>query len=148
MAVLETPFPAILSGTINSIVTDPADPGTPQTIIERDDDWHVLANWSLTGPLAPFMAGKFTVKVFVEDIAATSFQGQIGATSVIDLNAAPVSQNRQYSADFLIPAASVPSGVYRLTTVLTYANLGVPLEMAGFVEGPLIQLYDKVFDNP
>ena len=43
MAVLETPFPAILSGSINAVVTDPADPGTPQTIIERDDAWHVIA---------------------------------------------------------------------------------------------------------
>lgn len=148
MAVLETPFPAILSGNINAVVTDPADPGTPQTIIERDDDFHVIVNWNLTGPLAPFMAGEFTVKVYVEDIAATNYQGQIGPTMIVNLNEAPPVLNRPYHRDFTITHGTIPAGVYRLTTVLTYANLGVPLEMAGFVEGPLIQLYDKVFDNP
>jgi hypothetical protein len=114
------------------VVTDPADPGTPQTIIERDDDFHVIVNWNLTGPLAPFMAGEFTVKVYVEDIAATNYQGQIGPTMIVNLNEAPPVLNRPYHRDFTITHGTIPAGVYRLTTVLTYANLGVPLEMAGF----------------
>lgn len=147
---LEVPFPNILSGSISASVLDPQDPGTPQTIIETDDDWNVDVHWQLQGPLAPFLAGTFTLRIFAESLAASSFEGQIGATQTFNLNAAPPSTTRNYAANVVIPAGSVPTGVYKITTVLTYANLGVPLEMAGFVEGPLVQLYDKVFfsNNP
>jgi hypothetical protein len=142
MALLETPFPAVLSGNIVSLVTDPTAPATPQTIIEKDAPWRVAVDWNLSGPLAPFMAGEFTVKTYVEDIAGTTFDGQIGPTMVVNLNEAAPTNNRQYHRDFIIPAATVPVGVYRLTTILTYANLGVPMELAGFVEGPLVQIYN------
>lgn len=150
MANLEVPFPGVLTGTINAIVTDPNDPGTPQTIIERDDDWHVIVDWQIDGPLAPFMAGEFTVKCYLESVAESSFEGQIGPTFAVNLNNAPALPTpRKYHADFdMLAASNPPAGVYKLTTVLTYKNLGVPLELAGFVEGPMIQLYDKVLSNP
>jgi len=144
MAVLETPFPALLTGNITAVVTDPADPGTPQTIIEKDNPWHVIVNWNLTGPMAPFMAGEFIVKTYLEDIAGTSFSGQIGPTMTVNLNEAPPAPNRAYHRDFTIGASTIPVGVYRLTTILTYNNMGVPLELAGFVEGPLVQIYNAV----
>src|SRR2546423_5175246 len=71
MSRLETPFPNILTGTINSRVVDPEDPGTPQTIIETDDSWYVDVDWDLCGPLAPVMCGQFTLKAYSEDIAAS-----------------------------------------------------------------------------
>ncbi len=150
MAALEVPFPGVLSGTITAVVTDPHDPGTPQTIIERDDDWHVIVDWQLDGPLAPFMAGEFTVKCYLESVADSAFEGQIGPTIVVNLNTTPALPTpRKYHSDFTMVAASNPAaGVYKMTTVLTYKHLGVPLELAGFVEGPMIQLYDAVGNNP
>lgn len=148
MSQLETPFPNILSGTITSRVVDPADPGTPQTIIETDDRWFVDVHWNIKGPLAPFMCGQFTLKAYLEDIAATNFEGQIGQTEVVDLDEAPVSENRSYHRQINVKAGAVPTGVYKLTTILTYSHGGVPLELAGFDEGPMIQLYAKKGDNP
>jgi len=148
MAQLETPFPDILLGSIRSRVVDPEDPGTPQTIIETDDDWYVDVNWELCGPLAPFMCGQFKVQVYLEDIAATNFEGQVGDTQIVDLDEAPANQKRSYHRDIVVKAGKVPTGIYKLTTVLTYSNLGVNLELAGFDEGPMIQLYEKVGDNP
>lgn len=148
MAVLETPFPAILNGNVNATVVDFNDPGTPQTIIETDDDWRVDVRWNISGPLAPFMGGKFSLQVYAEDIAATAFSGPIGSHEIVDLNEAPATPSRNYQRHILIKAHSVPTGVYKLTAVLTYKNLGVPLEMAGFAETPMVQLYDKVGNNP
>ena len=35
------------------------------------------------------------------------------------------------------------AGAYKLTTVATYVRVGtIPDEIAGFVEGPVVQLYD------
>jgi hypothetical protein len=148
MSVLETPFPAALSGSISTKVVDFHDPGTPQTIIETDDDWRIDVQWNLSGPLAPFICGEFYVQAYLEDIAATQFEGPIGAKQVVDVSSAPATTNRQYQRHILIKAGAVPTGVYKLTTVLTYSNLGVPLEMAGFDEGPMLQLYSKVGSNP
>ncbi len=144
MADLETPFPTVLWGNIGSTVTDPDDPDTPQNIIEDDDDFHVIVHWAVQGPMAPFLAGDFSVKVYQEAVAeGNAMKGQIGPTMIVPVSDQPPSNDREYQRDFDITAGTLLPGVYRLTTILTYTNAGIPMELAGFSEGPLIQIYHK-----
>jgi hypothetical protein len=97
--------------------------------------------WNLTQVIAPFLGGEWKLRVYAESIGG-GFEGQLGADVDIPLNTAPaLPLPRQYHGDVNVPGNTLPPGAYRLVTLINYSNGGVPLEMAAFQEGPIIQVY-------
>lgn len=140
--------PALLSGSVSFLVLKTAEPLAPTTIIETDDAWEVDINWTITGLVAPALGGDWNVRVFLESMDGLNPTGQVGFANV-PLASVPPSTNRKYSANISIAAGTVNAGLYKLTAAITYSNLGVPLDMAGFHEGPLMQFIDPgPFDAP
>lgn len=137
--MFEHNFGALLTVTDAAVVEDPAGISPPTHIIQEDDAWRIRVDWSLAGFLAPFLGGvQYEVSAYADSLAG-GFEGQIGTTQ----NVAGGPLNLQAVID--VPAAAaggLTAGAYRLTTLIICKDgAGVPLEMAGFLEGPVIQVY-------
>lgn len=137
--------PGVLSGNIVSLsVLDP-DVGTPNTIIETTDPWSVQVSWNIAGLIAGSLGGEWTVRAFLETLEGGPFSGQVGATQVIPLISQAPTSPRNYSTTIHVPAGTPPAGLYKLNVAITYdvafGGLHFPQEMAGFIEGPLLQFY-------
>lgn len=137
----EEPFGGLLDGTITAnVVVDPVGLA-PNTIIQAEDPFFVHVTWAMTGAVAPFLGGDWQLRVYAESIGG-GFEGQLGATVNIPMSAAPaLPLPRNYHGDVSVAGNTLPPGTYRLVTLINYTNGGVPLEMAGFQEGPIIQVY-------
>lgn len=129
-----------LAGDITAQVLDPAGITPPEKIIRENDPWAVKANWHIQGPVAPIVGGDWKVSVYAESMGPGA-EANLGSQNVA-VNSAPPPSPRNYTATINVPAGTLPAGVYRLVTVLNYSNLGVPQEIAGFAEGPFVQIYD------
>jgi hypothetical protein len=139
--MFEHPFGALLSGVTTAAVNDPNGINPPSTIIQTEHAWEVRVNWEVTGLVAPFLGGEWLVSAFAESIGPGGEQ-QVGATAVVPLaSAPPLPTPRQYAATINVAAGTLTPGAYKLVTLITYQNGGFPLEMAGFVEGPVVQIY-------
>ncbi|GIK40001.1 MAG: hypothetical protein KJ077_19500 [Anaerolineae bacterium] len=136
----EHPFtgPA-MTATASAVVLDPAGV-QPSTIIQTEDAWRIRVNWQISGAAAPMLAGDWTVRAFLESIGP-GFEGQVGPTRVVPLNPPAPALVRNYTTDIDVPGNTVAAGTYKLVTLINYAHLGVPGEMAAFVEGPVLQFY-------
>lgn len=130
----------MLDGSISLSVINP-DPGAPNTIIETDNTWTINVDWHLTGFVAPAVGGDWKVTAYLEAFDGGSSPGAIGS-KVVALSTALPSLNRHYQASIAVAAGAVRAGLFKLNVAITYSNLGVPLEMAGYIEGQLLQFFD------
>ncbi len=142
MAEFEDPVfnDLLLKGSATSVVEDPLGLAPPHTIIQSDDAWRVRVNWSIEGLLAGFLGGDFQARVFYESIGG-GLEGELPTPPSTPVASVPAIPPRNYEAVVDVPAGFLAPGAYRLVTLINYSNLGVPQEMAGFVEGPIIQIY-------
>lgn len=135
-----------LSGDVAALVV--LDPGLPPTtIIKMSDPFNVQVEWHIEGGLVPMLGGNWHINVFCESIGK-GFEGQLGAEKVVALGDGALTNpppKRAYSTLIDVPAAETIAdfepGAYKLTAVITYENGGVPGEMAGYSEGPILQFY-------
>ena len=139
--MFEHPFNGLLLGQVTAMVKDP-NGVDPATIIQFDHDFAIEVDVILDGRAAPYLCGQFVIKTFAESIGPGN-EKQIGATQTVSLDTVPVLPTpRHYTATINVTAQTLAPGAYRLVTLLTYQNGGTPLEIAGHVEGPIIQIYD------
>lgn len=138
--MFEHVFGPLLVGNTVAVVEDPAGVNPPSTIIQAEDAWRVHVDWSITNIAAPFLGGDWQVRVYAESIGG-GFEGLLGTVSVPLNTALPLPLPRQYHAFVNVAGGFLAAGAYRLVTLINYSNLGVPLEMAAFEEGPIIQVY-------
>lgn len=116
----------------------------PVTILEADKDFIVHIRWSVSGPLAPLVAGSWNVNVFFESIGPGPELKLPNTTLTIPLT--PSFGVNSYDASVTIPANTL-QGVdttvpYKMVATVTYRlPNGRPGPMAGFVESPVIQVY-------
>ena len=136
----EHPFGGLLAGTMTAHVHDPAGIQPPSTIIQTDDPWNIVVEWSIDDAIAPFLGGDWHVRVFVESIGP-GFEGQVGPTVDVPLASHPPGPPRNYSATVNVAAGFLAAGSYKIVALLNYDMLAVPLEMAAFHEGPIVQIY-------
>lgn len=138
----DSPFaPAILDGAITAIDTHDLD-GNPNRVLSPALPFLVTVSWNNTGALVPFMGGEYTVRVYAESMGPGP-EAEIGHTTV------GVNASGNYSVTLNVPANTLaaaepdlphntgafePSGVYKLVAVVSYANFGVNLPIAGFRE--------------
>jgi hypothetical protein len=141
-------FPGVLPGIRSELTAVVLDTGqAPETVIKRTDPWQVETKLHLEGGATRFMGGKFKVSSYLESIGS-HFEGQVGETKEMALNG---SDPQDLTVAIEVPKATEMSeqpkaGAYKLTTVVTYVRMdGVtPDEIAGFVDGPVVQLYDPI----
>ena len=128
-------------------VLDPG--GAPETIIDTDDTFEIQVRWSVEEPGAAVLGGRWLVRAYAESIGPGQEQ-QLGQTRRVNVgNFAPIGPPaaRAYEANVAVPAGSLDaetatsSGVYKLAVIVTHENPnGSPTELAGFSEGPIIQM--------
>lgn len=134
--------PSGMTGTISIKPLDPMAPGTTPYIIQTDNPFEILVEWGVDGPSAPYLGGRWHVRLYISPADGVSPKHGLIADDFVPVTAAPsLPRPRRYSKKFPI-AAGTPAGVYHMTAVLTYDNGGPQLEMAGFAEIPFIEFYD------
>lgn len=148
MEPLVVGLPGILTTNISPLkIFDPGDPLTPNTIIETNDPWSVEVDWSTSGTVAPALGVTWKVQAFLESMDGKPDPGQVGPTEMLTLaNGHFTPPNTvSYKATINVGAGVVPAGLYKLnvavTTTATIGGVTIPIEMAGFDEGPLMQFY-------
>lgn len=143
---LEHPYGNALTGTIAVSVLDPTVGAyPPPSIVQRDHAWQIQVNWTISGPAALGLGGDWTVRAFVESVGP-GYEGQAGPTVTVPLASSPPAFNRAYSATINVPPANTIAGfdpgAYWLTILINYENMGVPGEIAGVEELPIMQFYN------
>lgn len=161
--VLETPS-ASCAGTMEAIVFEKAEfgPDTPATLIKTTQDWGIEVKWELHGDDTPLINGEFRVRAFLErmgpgddKVIPMGAQDYV-AVSTGDLQPPdPADPNPQlnallYKTKIEVPKVpeptSVPAGTYKVTTIvqLYRGSLATskPMMVAGFLEGPMIEIYE------
>lgn len=142
MSTFESPFDKLLTGVAWAEVRDPHGIEPPSTILQLEHPWAIQVNWSLSGVAAPFLCGEFEVKAFAESIGPGE-EKQVGATQRVPLSVvSPLPMPRSYGTTIHVPAGELSEGAYKLITLITYKNGGLPLEMAAHIEGPIVQVYE------
>lgn len=145
--MFEHPFGATLTSTEVVEVEDPAGISPPSHVIQLNDAWNIHVELNLNGAPAAFLGPvNFNVSSYAEAFGA-GFEGQVGATQTV--NGVLLAPNHmKVEADIAVPADTDPGGLtvgaYRLTTLITCDIGGVLQEMAGFISGPLVQIYQSV----
>lgn len=144
MATIESPLPAsCFAGTINAYVHEhDVPPGAPpSTIIRTDQDWSVHISWQTTGVCTGMITGKWHLHCYLESMGPGPDYDLIDpADHKIPLTPGP--SPIPYKAHFDVKKGKVAPGLYRLVASLTYVEpTGSPGPMAGFVEGPMLQVY-------
>ncbi len=127
-------IPGFLTGTgPAATVLDPD--GTPNHIIDAPKGGAVRVDWKFTGSLSAILGDvRFTVTLVADPV---SIHPKIVLGPINVTNASGV-----YSVSFPIAPNSLTPDAYRLTTVITSteASSGGSLPIAGFVDGPIIQV--------
>ena len=128
-------------------VLDPG--GAPQTIIDNDDTFTIRVRWSVEEPGAAVLGGRWLVRAYAESIGPGQEQqlGQVRRINVANFTPVGPPAARGYEANVDVPAGSLDaesassSGVYKLAVIVTHENPnGSPTDLAGFTEGPVIQM--------
>jgi hypothetical protein len=131
--------PFLVGSGPTSTVLDPG--ANANTIIEHPLGATVTTDWSFTGLLTILLPNmQFAVSVYAESIGEGP-EVLVGTVSVAGTAVPPPAQVAIAPAStLLLPPGPGISGVYKLTTVVTSTLLGTPFPVAGFVEGPIVQV--------
>jgi hypothetical protein len=120
--------------------------GTPNNILDEPLGGTCIVSWSFSG------GGKtlLTPTVFTVDLYAGAIgpgpDKLVGSVNVPGSAFTVAGINWDYKATIAIPPGSLPangpgvSGVYRLTAVIANSVGGVRDVLAGFVDGPVIEM--------
>jgi hypothetical protein len=129
--------------------------GVPQRIIDTGNTFNIVVTWSVDLPGVNALGGDFLVRTYAESIGPGQ-ERQLAQVKVVPVSSGvlaggPPATRRDYVADVLVAAGTLDaeepassggpqsSGVYKLVVIVTHQSLG-DTEIAGFSEGPLIQM--------
>jgi hypothetical protein len=117
--------------------------GNVDRVLDTGESFSIQIDWAISGGSAPLLAGTWTVRAFAESVgpgpevllgtASVALAGPLSFSATIPIPAPAGNQ---------LPSGPPPiSGVYKIVTVITHTNaFGAATEMAGFEEGPVIQM--------
>jgi len=116
----------------------------PQTIIRLGTAWQIETEWEVVGPAAKLLGpngipGNYLVDAYLESIGLAA-EHNLGRVVV---PMAGVGVHGGAASPIAVPAAAVATaGPYKLVITLTADNgFGAILQMAGYMEGPILQFY-------
>jgi hypothetical protein len=125
-------------------VTDP-NGIEPKLIIRENDPWRVTAKWTMSGSFSNLLQGHFVVHTHVESMGDGN---EIHVGPIVKV-AAKMTNPADYEAvinvdggKLSIPGPDEFSAAYKVVTLVTYEwSDGKPSAMAGYNEGPILQVY-------
>jgi len=118
--------------------------GPPTSTIRTNQPWHIHFEWEVTGGLNFIMAGKWKLRVYLEQMGGGEFTLPNPEKEV---NFVPSPHN--YRDVILFSANVVPAGVYRLVTTITMVGLGgQPGPISGVGDGGLLHFYEEAVLGP
>ena len=149
------PYGAAFVGEMKNLnIVEPGTANAPSSIVTSGEIFAIEVHWEVAGPIAPALnpAYKWNARVFFESIGPGG-EGQLGATVVVPYtthtagNPALGSPSYHYKATLtglsLVNPPATPTRAYRLITVITMddgATPAVPVEIAGYLDGPIVQV--------
>jgi hypothetical protein len=109
----------------------------PNNILERGKGGTVRVDWAISGPGANLLAGtQFVVSLYADPV---------GPNPNVMVGSANAPGAGPYTASISIAPNSLNPDAYRLTALVTHLNaVGQPTNLAGFVDGPIIQVRQEV----
>ncbi len=135
----DTIDPAHLNGNITQLQVIDLDQN-PNTILETAKHWGFRVNWTISGPIAGSLGGRWHVRAYLEPFTGGLPGPKMVGQTFVDLNTAPATPVRNYTAT-VFPLNAEPEGAYKLVVLINYENNGMPQQMAAFQEGPIVQFY-------
>lgn len=120
---------------------DTVDPTNGKGIVRVGQDWWVLVRWTSTGWLNHAICGDWYLRVLFEQQGKGEFELMKEPVKVPFKHTDPSN----YVKDIPFPATStsVPPGLYKVTVALTAKTEdGIPMPIAAFAEGPVVQFYE------
>ena len=138
-------LPGVFTVTnFSAIVHEHTNPKAPMTVIRADQEWAVRVRFDTSGDLSEVLTGTWHVGVFIESIGP----GLEAEIALLHTPLTPAAGTVNYSVDAIIPANSITvpdhqTMPFKLVTTVSYIQPdGKPGPMAGFLEGPIVQLYN------
>jgi hypothetical protein len=127
-------IPGFLDGTGPTTTVFDND-GTPNNILDATLGGAVEVDWQFAGSLSAILGDVEFTATLVADPVSVDPKLVLGSISVIDASG-------NYSVTFPIAPNSLNPDAYRLTVVITSIEVssGGSLPIAGFVDGPIIQV--------
>ena len=130
--------PATLDADLLSVQLLDLD-GTPNLVMDSDKGFDIKVRWQITGTMAPWLAGNWRVKAYVESIGA-GFEGQV-ASAVVALD----GRTTPYEVTLHVLPGTIPpppgdDTVYKPVVLIAHEAFGHKSEMAGFGEGPYFEV--------
>lgn len=121
--------------------------GAPNTIIQRQDPFLIRTQFSVDQPGASLLGGQWQLRAYVESIGPGQ-EVQVGTAALAVSAGVPAGgpPRLEYTVDVNVPGNTLSaenannSGVYKIVVVVTHQNFGGPTVLAGFSEGPVIQV--------
>jgi hypothetical protein len=126
--------PFLVGSGPTATVLDPD--GTPNNILDTLRGGSVRVGWSFSGSASAFLAAmRFTVTLYADPVGPAP-NIVVGTVAVGPGNPGPA-----YQVTIPVPPGYAPDA-YRLTTLITtvLAPTGQSLPIAGFIDGPIIQV--------
>jgi hypothetical protein len=125
-------------------VHEHTNPHVPASVIRTDQEWAVRVRFQTSGGLSHVLTGTWHVGVYIESIGP----GMEEEIALLHTPLTPGPGTVSYNVDLVIPAnrITVPdhqTQPFKLVTTVSYIQPdGQPGAMAGYIEGPIIQLYN------
>jgi hypothetical protein len=136
VAIEVTEFEAVVV-EVPGFPSPPAPPvAEPQTILHLNQAWEIHANWQQIG-VACMLVGTWHLDAYLESIGP-------GPEIALGQVVAPFACGAIVAPPLVIPAGTpAQAGAYKLVLTLTaLQGDGVnPFQMAGYMEGPILQFY-------
>lgn len=130
-----------LSGNITATVLDPLGQVPQSHIIQIADPWQVRVRWNVAGDAVTTFAptAQWRIRIAVESLGP-GLEANVGEiVEPVGAPAASHSYDRTVNISGSFPGLT--PGAYKLVTVMTLENGGLPCPLAGFIEGPVVQFY-------
>jgi hypothetical protein len=142
MAIIESDVSVVYAGTMQAQTFEigEVEPATSR-LIRSDQEWYIEVNWRMEHTLVAWLAGEFQLKAYLESMgpgAEYAITGPTLGTLSVPLLPGPA---REYTAKIEFNPGDVSPGVYKLVTALQLYQVGLPKPVAGFVEGPVIEIF-------
>jgi len=127
-----------LSGAVSASVMSIGP--NPTTILNVNTPWSIQLRWSITGYLMSAIGGDWRLQAFLESMGG-GFEGTVaGPVGHPVALGTVVDSTRNYTQTLPVPPnPAIHAGAYKLVITITHVNLGLPTQLAAYVEGPILQ---------
>jgi hypothetical protein len=132
--------PTLLAGAIEAAIVDPG--GNPPEVIKDGDPWSVEVKWNLTGLLVPTLAGKWSLRLNIEQLGGNNDLQWPAAPEEVALTPTSGSYAKTVNGPTNLIALAPGATTFRVVAAVNYITAAnTPGPLAGFVDCGIIQVF-------